>query len=71
MASLEQAQQKGKLCFSCACLALAIALVSESSSVKRQKVSAIVSARCELPCLRRLCSSVKVLAVALVLTSLV
>ena len=54
-------------------LRLRLRLCQKSSSVKRQNVSAIVSARCEPPCLPRLCSSVKVLAlaIALVLTSLV
>ena len=54
-------------------LRLRLRLCQKSSSVKRQNVSAIVSARYEPPCLRCLCSSVKVLAIAiaLVLTSLV
>ena len=52
-------------------LRLRLRLCQKSSSVKRQNVSA----RYKPPCLRRLCSSVKVLAlalaIALVLTSLV
>ena len=55
-------------------LSLRLRLCQKSSSVKRQNVSAIVSAIYEPPCLCRLCSSVKVLAltlaIALVLTSL-
>ena len=46
---------------------LRLRLCQKSSSVKRQNVSAIVSARYEPPCLRRLCSSVKVLALAIAL----
>ena len=54
-------------------LVLRLRLCQKSSSVKRQNVSAIVSARYKPSCLRRLCSSVKVLAlaIALVFTSLV
>ena len=56
-------------------LRLWLRLCQKSSSVKRQNVSTIVSARYKPPCLRRLCSSVKVLAlaiaIALVLMSLV
>ena len=54
-------------------LRLRLRLCQNSSSVKRENVSAIVNARYEPPCLRRLCSNVKVLvlAIALVLTSLV
>ena len=52
-------------------LHLQLRLCQKSSSVKRQNVNAIVSARYKPFCLRRLCSSVKVLALAIVLTSLV
>ena len=52
-------------------LRLRLRLCQKSSSVKRQNVSAIVSARYKPPRLRRLCSSVKVLALAIALTSLV
>ena len=57
-------------------LELVLRLCQKYSCVKRQNVSAIINARYEPPCLRRLCqSSVKVLALAIafafVLTSLV
>ena len=55
-------------------LVLRLRLCQKSSSVKRQNVSAIVSARYEPHCLCHLCSSaVKVLAlaIAIALTSLV
>ena len=51
--------KKGKFVFLVLVLRLRLRLCQKSSSVKRQNVSAIVSAIYEPPCLCRLCSSVK------------
>ena len=69
----EKRDPKGKKIKNFVFLVLWLRLCQKSSSVKRQNVSAIVTATYEPPWLRRLCSSVKVLppAVALVPTSLV